>query len=273
VSPDLPTTLLFVPANRPERVEKAFASSANAVIVDLEDAVDPSGKDGARECLGQWLATAASGKKPWVRINAIDSPWFDADLAWLRTHAGRLSGVMLPKVAACSDIDALAAVTDLPVIALIESARGLLALAQLVLHPRVQRLAFGSADLAHDLGCEDDWALMLPYRASLVLHSSAQGLPAPIDGVSFTLDQLDLVEQDARQASRLGFGAKLCIHPAQLAPCLRGFAPTETQRQWAEQVLAAAHSGDGAQRVRGQMIDRPVIERARRLLQRLPASN
>lgn len=272
MSAPLPTTYLFVPATRPERVDKAFEAGAHAVIIDLEDAIDPADKAAARERLGPWLAAAPAERKPWVRVNAVDTAWFREELKWLQAHAQRWAGVVLPKVEKTSDIDALSALADVPVMALIESARGLLGLAPLAAHPRVHRLAFGSADLSRDLGCEDSWAGLLPHRASLVLHASAAGLPPPVDGVSFALDRPDAVEHDAREAMRLGFGAKLCIHPAQLAPCERGFAPTEAQRQWAEQVLLAAERGAGAQRVGAQMIDRPVIERARQLLQRLPKS-
>lgn len=269
------TTYLFVPADRPERLPKALAAGADAVIVDLEDAVDPAHKAAARAALHQALLSApnangndsASACALWVRVNAVDTPWFAEDLDLLRTHTKTLAGLMLPKAESARDVDALQAL-DLPVIALVESARGLLGLAALAAHADVVRLAFGSADLARDLGCEDAWDTLLPHRASLVQHAAAAGLPAPIDGVSFALDQPEQVASDARQALRLGFGAKLCIHPAQVAACRQGFTPTDAQQQWARAVLAAAAGDSGAQRVAGQMIDRPVVERARRLLQR-----
>lgn len=268
------TTYLFVPAHRPERLAKACAAGPDAVIIDLEDAVDPADKAAAREALRGWLATctpAAAAARPelWVRVNAVGTPWFGHDLAVLQQHSAALTGVMLPKTESGRDIDTLQ-VLDLPVIALVESARGLLGLAGVCAHPGVHRLAFGSADLARDLGCEDAWDTLLPHRAQLVLHAAAAGLPPPIDGVSFVLDEPARVTDDARQAMRLGMGAKLCIHPAQLAATRRGFAPTEAQQHWARQVLAAAAAaGQGAQRVAGQMIDRPVIERARLLLSRV----
>ncbi len=151
------TTYLFVPADRPERLPKAMAAGAGAVIVDLEDAVDPAHKAAARAALHQGLLSApnananandsASACAVWVRVNAVDTPWFAEDLDLLRTHTKTLAGLMLPKAESARDVDALQAL-DLPVIALVESARGLLGLAALAAHADVVRLAFGSADLA-----------------------------------------------------------------------------------------------------------------------------
>ena len=265
------TTYLFVPADRPERMAKALSAGADAVIVDLEDAVDPAQKDAARDALQGQLALlaqrGAGGCELWVRVNAVGTPWFAQDLALLADHRAALTGVMLPKAESAQDIDVLQA-ANLPVMALVESARGLLALAELGAHADVVRFAFGSADLARDLGCEDAWDTLLPHRASIVLHAAAAGLPAPIDGVSFALDQPEQVTRDAQQAMRMGFGAKLCIHPKQVPACRAGFTPTPAQQQWAQDVLAAVSTDGGAQRVAGQMIDRPVVERARMLLQR-----
>ena len=154
---------------------------------------------------------------------------------------------------------------------MVESARGIVNLADIGQHPGLHRMAFGSADLSRDLGCEDSWDSLSHARQAMVLHSTACGLPAPIDGVSFVLDQTDPVREEAARAARHGFGAKLCIHPAQLAPTHAGFAPTPAQLQWAHSVLAAAEQGSGAQRLGGQMIDRPVIDRARQILARHPS--
>jgi citrate lyase subunit beta / citryl-CoA lyase len=258
-------TWLFVPATRPERLAKAFASGAHAVIADLEDAVDPHDKAQARAQLAAVLE--AGGPPPWVRINGAGTSWFAQDLALLHKHRSALAGVVLAKTESAADLQALDG--DLPVLGLIESARGLLALAEICRHPRITRLAFGAADLSADLGCEDDWELLWPARLQLVTHSAAAGLPPPVDGVTMALQDPALVKGDARRAARAGFGAKLCIHPAQLAPVLSGFAPAQAQVQWAERIMALAQqSGSGAQRVDGQMVDRPVIERARHILVR-----
>lgn len=261
-----PLTYLFVPATHTARIAKAFAAGAHAVIVDLEDAVDASLKDAARDQLSHWLNTAPTTPQLWVRINAVNTPWFAADVALLQQHRSAIAGVMLSKAQSFADLDAVTG--DVQVIALIESARGLLALADICRHPRLHRLAFGSADLSRDLGCDDAADVLAPARAQLVWHSAAAGLPAPIDGVTFALDSPETAQSDAAHASRHGFGAKLCVHPSQLAPVLRGFGPTAAQCAWAEKIMAVAAAGSGAQRLAGEMVDRPVIARASALLQR-----
>lgn len=263
----LPLSYLFVPATRCERIAKAVAAGAQAVIVDLEDAVDPLHKEAAREQLRQHLQTAGTGLRPWLRINARGTAWHADDLALAGQCASQLAGLMLPKTESAQDLAAVQAHTTLPLIALVESACGIVQLADICRHPGLHRLAFGAADLSRDLGCEDSWDTLSHARQAMVLHAAAAALPAPIDGVSLVLDQAEPVRADAARAARTGFGAKLCIHPAQVRPVHEGFAPSEAQLQWARTVLAAA-SNSGAQRVAGQMIDRPVIERARQLIDR-----
>jgi len=269
VKPDLPVSYLFVPASRCERIAKALAAGAQAVIVDLEDAVDPAHKAEARAQLAQHLLlNAGSAIKPWLRINALGTPWFADDMALVAQSGAQLAGVMLPKTESQQDLAQVQGLTALPLIALVESARGITRLSDIGSHPGLHRMAFGSADLSRDLGCEDSWDSLSHARQAMVLHSAAFGLPAPMDGVSFVLDQTGPVREDAARAARHGFGAKLCIHPAQIAPTHEGFAPSPAQLQWAQMVMAAADQGSGAQRVNGQMIDRPVIERARQILAR-----
>lgn len=265
-----PVTYLFVPATRTERIAKAFAAGAHAVIVDLEDAIDAADKAAARAQLDEFLA--ASEQPIWIRTNAVSTPWFEADRALARKHAQRISGVMLAKTESALDIDAVNGKSgdglSIPVIALVESAAGMLALDRICAHPQVSRISFGSADLSRDLACEDAWDTLQYARAQVVLHSASCQLLSPIDGVTFALDNADIVQRDAALAARHGFGAKLCIHPSQLQPALQGFAPTAEQLQWATRIMAAGGLGSGAQRLQGQMVDRPVIERARQILQR-----
>ncbi len=265
-----PVTYLFVPATRTERIAKAFSAGAHAVIVDLEDAIDAGAKDQARAQLDAFLT--ASVQPVWIRTNAVTTQWFEDDLKLVEKHQKKVAGVMLAKTESPFEVDAVDAGTEgkegTAVIALVESAAGMLALERICAHPRVTRIAFGSADLSRDLGCEDAWDTLQFARSQVVLHSAAAHLLSPIDGVTFALDQPDVVQRDAALAARHGFGAKLCIHPSQINPALQGFAPTEQQLQWATQILAAGASDSGAQRLQGQMVDRPVIERARQILQR-----
>ena len=265
---------LFVPATRPERIAKAFAAGAHAVIADLEDAVDASRKGAAREALDVFLSAggAARLQPVWVRINAVSTAWFNDDLALLKKHGPCLAGVMLSKSESSADLDMLASKVALPIMALVESARGILQLGDLCSHPQLQRLAFGSADLARDIGCADAWDILYPARMQMLLHAASAGLPAPVDGVTFALDDAQAVTDDVRRAAQAGFGAKLCIHPAQIAPAHLGFAPEAAQLGWARRVLALASAGSGAQRLDGQMVDLPVIERARQVIDRHEAA-
>ena len=263
-----PITYLFVPATRTDRIAKAFAAGAHAVIVDLEDAIDPAEKLTAREQLEGFLAS--SGPPVWVRVNAVTTQWFSDDMLMLKTCRHRIAGIMLPKTESRADLDKAdtASAGNLPVIALIESARGVLSLGDICSHTSVARLAFGSADLSSDLGCEDSHESLLSARSQLVLHSSAARLPAPIDGVTFSVDDMSLVRDDAARATRMGFGAKLCIHPAQIHPALEGFSPSKLDMLWAQKVVAATSAQVGALRLDGKMVDKPVIDRARQILQR-----
>lgn len=257
-------SLLFVPGDRPERFGKAAGSGADQIVLDLEDAVEPGHKVAARENVGRWLAGGGSGV---VRINAVGTPWHAADLAMVAGHG---CPVMLPKADSAEVVLATAAVLPAaaPIIVLVESAAGILAAQTICAVSGVVRAAFGSVDLGAELGVDpaDRGALALA-RSALVLASAAAGLAAPIDGVTVGLREEDVVYDDACAAARLGFGAKLCIHPSQVAIVNRAFTPTTAEIAYARSVVAAAGEG-GAGVLDGKMIDRPVLERARRLLAR-----
>ena len=252
-------SLLFVPGSRPDRFEKALAAGANAVIIDLEDAVAPADKERAREDVSAWLAPH---RAVMVRINGADTAWFRDDLA-LCCRPG-VAAVMLPKAERAEDIAALRGAGAATVLPLIESAAGMAALATIAAAPGVQRLVFGSIDFQVDLGMRD--ALedeLLFFRSQLVLTSRLAGLQAPVDGVSTAIDDADQLRDDVLRARRLGFGGKLCIHPRQVASVNRHFAPSAAERAWAQRVLdAAAASGGAAIAVDGKMVDKPVMLRA-----------
>lgn len=251
---------LFVPGNRPERFDKALASGADAVIVDLEDAVPPAQKDAARAAVADWLHAT----RPVVlRINAADTPWFRDDLALC--HRAGVAAVMLAKAERVEDLAALGgAVTSIP---LIESAVGFDNLRAIASAPGVQRLAFGAIDFQLDLNMHAGFDELLFFRSQLVLTSRLARIGAPIDSPSIAIDPSDEVEQEARRARRLGFGAKLCIHPKQIGPVNRSFGPSASDVSWAERVLEAAEASRGAAvALDGKMIDKPVILRAQAIL-------
>lgn len=261
----MPCSYLFVPGDRPERFAKALASGAGQVVIDLEDAVAEAAKDGARTALADWLSKVppqAEGRVV-VRINGADTPWFDADSAFVAAAPG-VTAVMLPKADASAPWNAL---PDKPVLALIETARGIDDLRSVARATNVRRLVFGSIDLQLDLGIDGDGEELLLFRSQLVLASRLAGLPPPVDGVSLALSDMQVLSADVRRARRLGFGGKLCIHPAQVASVEAGFAASAADRVWATRVHeAATKAGGAAVALDGQMIDRPVILRARRLL-------
>ena len=249
---------LFVPADRPERWTKAFASGADAVILDLEDAVVASAKPGARRALREgYDAIAASPCPVLVRVNARSGEDHLLDMDAIRGLG--LAAVMLPKAETAADVEATSAATGRPVVALIESARGLAAARTIA--AACARIAFGSIDFAADMGSAHTRAALASARSELVLASRLAGRAAPIDGVTTSIKDPDLIRADAAHACELGFSGKLLIHPAQIAPALDGFRPSEDDVAWAERVLAT-RGGVGAAAVDGAMVDAPVFLRA-----------
>ena len=257
---------LFVPADRPERFAKARASGADAVIVDLEDAVAPEAKASARDA----LATALDASAPLVvRINAAGTPWFEDDLELCR-HPG-VAAVMLPKAEGIDAVCTVVEITYKDVLPIIESARGLREIHSIASVPGVIRLAFGSVDLALDLGidCAPDGAEseLLAFRSQVVLASRLAGLAAPVDGVSTAIEDLQRLQADTERSRRLGFGAKLCIHPKQLATVQAVFTPSPERLDWARRVCKAFETAGGsAVAVDSQMVDLPVYQRAQAVL-------
>jgi citrate lyase subunit beta/citryl-CoA lyase len=263
------SAFLFVPANRPDRFAKAIGSGACGAVIDLEDAIDPAEKAQARAIL-------AGASPDWgrviVRVNGVGSPWCEEDLATLASLPAR--AVMLPKCEGPEHLEAVRdavaggrARSDVPaIIPQIETARGLQALDRILASPSVPRVAFGHLDYAVDLGCDPEWEPMLAARAQIVFASRLAGKDKPIDSVTPDIADEARLVAEATAARRLGFGAKLLIHPVQVAPTLRAFGPSPEDIAWARRVVEAGRASTGAVRLDGQMIDRPVVDRARRLL-------
>lgn len=266
-----PRSYLFVPGDRPERFEKALGSAADAVVVDLEDAVAPPNKAAARAAIASALGRMASTERVVVRINDEATPWFDDDLALLR--GARARAVMLPKAERAATIARVrSACPDIAVLPLVETGQGVLAADALASAPGVQRLVFGTIDYALDMDLQGPLAttLGLDFAASrLALVSRAAALLAPVAGVTVALDDEAALRADFDRARAHGFGAKLCIHPRQITAVHALLAPSADELAWAQRVLAAAEAAGGAAvQLDGKMIDKPVIERARRLVQR-----
>ena len=256
----LPRSYLFVPGNRPNLFDKAWMSGADAVIIDLEDAVAPADKDAARATVAAWLSPA----KPVVlRVTALDTPWFADDLT-LSRHAG-VAALMLPKAERADKLTALG--VRVPLIPLIESALGLDNVRVIAQVPGVQRLAFGAFDFQFDLNLRARDEELGAFRAPIVLASRLADIGEPIDCPSDVIDDPHELQIQAARGKRLGFGAKLCIHPRQVAVVNQSFSPSAADIQWALRVIEAAQVSQGAAvALDGRMIDKPVILRAQRLL-------
>ncbi|PTE02005.1 HpcH/HpaI aldolase/citrate lyase family protein [Pandoraea apista] len=261
---------LFVPGNRPERFDKALASGADAVILDLEDAVPPAGKIEARDTVRRWLNTRdTTGSAPvYVRINAAATPWFDADVAAL-AGLPQVSGFVVPKTEDAATLHRAAqdAGPALRLVPLIETAQAFAALTEIATAARVERLMFGTIDFQLDIGIEGDGDELLFFRSQLTLASRIAGIAGPVDGVTTSLDDAALIEASARRARALGFRGKLCIHPRQVGAVHAAFAWRDDEIAWAERVVEAARaSGAAAVALDGKMIDAPVIAKANEIL-------
>lgn len=261
----LPRSYLFVPADRPERLEKALASGADVVVLDLEDAVAPASKAAARD----QLSSALRPDRPVVvRVNGVDTPWFQDDIA-LAAHPG-VQAVMLPKSESADSVRLVHENSGgKPVLALVETALGLHNVHEIAFGMGVARLVFGSIDFQFDLDIPvDDEHSLLWFRSQLVLASRVAQLPAPVDGVSTQWDDQVALRGDALRSRSLGFGAKLCIHPKQIAIVNSALTPGSQEIEWARRVLEASAKAQGAAfAVDGKMVDLPVLRRAQRLIE------
>ncbi|MEH3139705.1 MAG: CoA ester lyase [Mycobacterium kyogaense] len=260
--------MLFVPGDRPERFGKAAASGADAIVLDLEDAVGSEAKDAARAAVDTWLGEQDGTVATVVRINGTETQWHAEDVAMLAPHG---CAVMLPKASCAAQVSDVAATLGGVggLVALIETAGGVLAAQQISTADGVVRTAFGSVDLAAELGVSpDDRDAMHHARATVILAAAAAGRPAPLDGVTTATSDEDQLRGDTRYAARLGFGGKLCIHPRQIEIVNHGFSPSDTEVAWARTVVEAA-GGDGVCVVEGRMVDKPVVDRAVRILARV----
>jgi len=280
-------SLLFTPGNRLDRVPKALAAGADAVILDLEDAVGAADKLASRAAVTAFFAAAEPGLRAsamiGVRVNSLQSELGRADLAALATlpAAQRPDFVVFPKAetvaepALCMQAfgEGSAATTTSGVgmpalIAIIESARGVLAAPALAAAPGVQALAVGGLDLCADLGCSFGWEPLLHARSAVVMAAASAGIGA-VDMPWFDLQDDSGLVAECQRVRALGYGAKLAIHPRHVADVNAAFSPSAEERDYAQGVIAAFEAAAGnAFTFRGRMIDEPVIRSARRVLAR-----
>jgi len=259
---------LFVPASRAERIPKALAAGADAVIVDLEDAVEHLAKASAREALCDFLGTHRQTRL-WVRINDASTSWHDDDLKACRGQPG-VAGILLPKAESLAQVRHVAQ-TGLPVIPIIETARGLLNAAEVAATPGVARLAFGSLDYGLDMGLTPDSpgaeTVLDHARVQVLLHTRSAGLAPALDGVHAGVQDQAGLALAAGRAQQMGFGGMLCIHPTQVPVIHAAFVPAQEELAWARRVVAThRETASGTFMLDGRMVDAPVIARARLVL-------
>ena len=260
---------LFVPGTRVDLMSKADRGPADAVVVDLEDAVPAARKQEARETLARWLATEPA-TPAWVRLNA--GAELDADVAALRPVAGRLAGVLLAKAEEPQAV-AHGASLDRPVGLFLETAAAVLAAATLARLPGVVALHLGEYDLAADAGLDpgEDEAELAWARAQVVFASAAARLAPPPAPVSTVVADIDRFRASTERAARQGFVGRVCIHPAQVAVAHEVFQP-DPERVARAQALVARHEqalADGAGALldeEGRMVDETVVRSTRRVL-------
>lgn len=269
MSAQQPLTYLFVPGNRPERFAKALASGADRIILDLEDAVALADKTQARAAIADWVSGLATQdvQRLLVRINDVTSPGHVDDVLWLQRTS--IKRIMLSKCESPKQVAQVLA--DMPagssVLPLIETVRGVLAANAIAQAQQVERLAFGSLDYLLDLDLPGPGFALDAAALAIAMASRAAKLPPPVAGVTPELDA-GQVQRDLVHARTLGFGAKMCIHPTQVAVVREAFTPDAAALAWAQRVVSQwqQSNGAGAIQIDGKMVDKPVLLRAERIL-------
>ncbi len=276
---------MFVPGHQRRMIDKAYGLKLNVAMFDLEDGVPPGEKDTARSMMGRTLARPSSGMIRFVRIHPAGSGEMEADMAAVIRPG--LDGLTLTKVSCPEDVLRVCAILDareegaglqrgsVRLLATIESARGLVQAAAIAASsPRLVGLMFGAEDFAMDIGMfnvrQGEAGDFLYARSALAIAAASEGLQA-IDRVYLDIRNPTGLERDTRLARDLGFTGKALIHPAQIEVVETVFRPTDAEAEYARRVVAAFEAagadGAGAIAVDGQMVDLPVVKRARRVLQ------
>ncbi|TFL16515.1 HpcH/HpaI aldolase/citrate lyase family protein [Jannaschia formosa] len=271
-------SLLFTPATRVAAFDKALGSGADCVCLDLEDAVPPASKAGARPAALDWLSAGGEGPLRGLRINALSTAFGMADMADLARAAPGAGLVMLPKVGSAEEVRLAAAVLDeagsgLTLAALVESAAGLAAVDGIAAaSPRLTVLVFGGVDLSADLGADPVSDTMRVARARIVQAARAAGRDV-LDVPELAFRDLDGVARAARLAAREGFTGKAAIHPANVAAINDAFTPDAEAIAEARRVVEAFEAApSGLAELDGKLIEAPVVKAMRGRLARARAA-
>jgi citrate lyase subunit beta/citryl-CoA lyase len=276
---------MFVPGNRERFIQKANASAADGILLDIEDGVLPNEKAEARRMIASALVEAKSGPRRYVRVNALTTPWLKEDLEAVIVPG--LEGICLTKVAKPSDIYEAESVIErlekqrdlepgkIRILAAVESARGLMnGVAIADSSPRIVGLMFGAEDYALDLGLgarREKEAAELLFARSQIVNAAAAANVLSVDGVFPNLNDEQGLEADVRQARRLGFTSKSTFNPRQLDMINSIFGPQPEEIEYARKIVAgfreAEARGDASVAIGGQLVDKPILLRAQRILE------
>jgi len=274
-------SVLFSPGDQPELMRKAPQTGADVVTFDLEDAVAPAKKETARQQVASVLAEIDPDCEVCVRVNPTGIA-ADDDLRAILSASSRLDSVMLPKVASADDVETLARLLsehgrDLPVLALVESAGGVLAAEEIARADSTDAVLFGAEDLAADVGASrtTEGTEVLYARQRVVTAASAAGVDA-IDTLVTDFEDREQLRADTRRAIEMGYDGKMAIHPRQVTVINEAFTPDTERVEWAKRVINARKEADeedrGVFEVDGEMIDAPLIAQAERVLERAEAA-
>jgi citrate lyase subunit beta/citryl-CoA lyase len=275
-------SVLFAPGDQRDKLRKAPESGADVVVFDLEDAVAPGRKEAAREAVNEVLRDIDPDCELCVRVNPAGIA-ADDDLRAILTGKPHLDSVMLPKVSDADDVETLARLlaehdADLPVLALVESAAGVLQADAIATADDTDALLFGAEDFAADLGATrtEEGTEVLYARQRVVTAASAAGVDA-IDTLYTDFEDTEGLREDTKRTVEMGYDGRMTIHPRQVAVVNDAFTPSEKEIAWAERVLAARKAADteekGVFSVDGEMIDAPLVAQAERILARADAAD
>ena len=261
---------LYIPGSRARALDKVRGLPVDVILFDLEDAVSPDEKVTARETLTTSLAAGGYGARlRVVRVNGLDTQWGADDVRAVATMD--CDAVLLPKVNSTEDVDALAALTDKPIWAMIETPLGVLNSAEIAAHPRIEGFVLGTNDLAKDLNSRHraDREPLITSLQLCLLAARANGIVA-FDGVYNAFKDEDGFKVECEQGRDMGFDGKTLIHPAQIEAANAVFAPTpaeiELARRQIEAFAAAEAEGQGVAVVDGKIVENLHIVTARAIL-------
>ena len=277
-------SVLFTPGDEPEMMRKAVGGDADVVVFDLEDAVAPDSKGEARSSVAEVLDEVEDEREPevWVRINPLDTGGREDLRALAGDEENEPSCFVVPKADSASSVRRVAyaldeAGGDAGVVPIIETAEGVVNAAEIAGASRVSAVIFGAEDLSADIGATrtDEGTEVLYARQKVVTAASAAGVGA-IDTLWTDFKDQGGLGRDTERGIGFGYDGKLCIHPAQVGVINEAFTPEEERVEWAENIMKAKREADergkGVFEVEGEMVDEPLVEQARTVLERARAA-